>query len=188
MAPQKKNLSKTKKVAKTKPDSSKKKGLFSSSTSSKKSSTMKSGPKRADPKKIAAKNMTKGHPGGKAEKEKIASKMANKSYARKDTKGSTKATSKSGMERAERAAKRSAVKEAHSDKDPRAKKAKLDMVRDAFPGMDLAKDVLPGMDLVNLLSTSDGVADIIEVSGRPPLPAGGIEVTCLIVFTLLPTF
>ena len=74
--------------------------------------------------------MTKGHPGGKAEKEKIVSKMANKSYARKDTKGPTKATSKSGMERAERAAKRSAVKEAQCDKDPRAKKAKLDMVRE----------------------------------------------------------
>ena len=83
----------------------KEKGLFSSSTSSKKSSTTKSGPKRADPKKIAAKNMTKGHPRGKAEKEKIVSKMANKSYAIKDT----KATSKSGMQRAERAAKRSAV-------------------------------------------------------------------------------
>ena len=51
----------------------------------------------------------------------------------------------SGMQRAERAAKRSAVKEAHSDKDPRAKKAKLDMVRDAFQGMDLAKDHLPDM-------------------------------------------
>ena len=178
MAPQKKNSPKTKKVSVTKPTSSEKKGLFSSSTSSKKSSTTKSGPKREDPKKIAAKNMTKGHPGGKAEKKKIASKMANKSYARKDTMGSTKATSKSGVERAERAAKRSAVKEAHSDKDPRAKKARLDMVR----------DVRPGMDLVNLLSTSDGVADIIEVSGRPPLPAGGIAVTCPIVFTLSPTF
>ena len=132
--------------------------------------------------------MTKGHSGGKAEKKKIASKMANKSYARKDTMGSMKATSKSGVERAERAAKRSAVKEAHSDKDPRAKKAKLDMVRDAFPGMDLAKDVLPGMDLVNLLSTSDGAPDIIEVSGQPPLPGGGIEVTCPMVFTLSPTF
>ena len=92
------------------------------------------------------------------------------------------------MQRAKRAAKRSAVKEAQCDKDPRAKKAKLDMVRDAFPGMDLAKDVLPGMDLVNLLSTSDGAPDIIEVSGQPPLPAGGIEVTCPIVFTLSPTF
>ena len=92
MAPQKKNSPKTKKVAMTKPTSSKKKGLFSSSTSSTKSSTTKSGPERADPKKIAAKNMTKGHPGGKAEKEKIVSKMANKSYARKDTMGSTKAT------------------------------------------------------------------------------------------------
>ena len=136
------------------------------------SSTTKSGPKRADPKKIAAKNMTKGHPGGKAEKEKIVSKMANKSYAIKDTKRSTKATSKSGMERAERAAKRSAVKEAQCDKVSRAKKARLDM----------AKDVLPGIDLVNLLSTSDGVADIIELSGGPPLPAGGI------LFTLSPTF
>ena len=122
--------------------------------------------------------MTKGHPGGKAEKEKIVSKMANKSDARKDTKGSAKATSKSAVERAERAAKRSAVKEAQCDKVSRAKKARLDMVR----------DVLPGMDLVNLLSTSDGVADIIEVSGRPPLPAGGFEVTCPIVFTLSPTF
>ena len=73
MALQKKNSPKTKKVAMT---------------------------KRADPKKIAAKNMTKGHPGGKAEKEKIVSKMANKSYARKDTMGSTKATTKSGMQRA----------------------------------------------------------------------------------------
>ena len=122
--------------------------------------------------------MTKRHPGLKAEKEKIVSKMANKSYARKDTMGSMKATSKSGVERAERAAKRSAVKEAQCDKVSRAKKARLDM----------AKDVLPGIDLVNLLSTSDGVADIIEVSGRPPLPAGGIEVTCPIVFTLSPTF
>ena len=174
MAPQKKNSPKTKRVAKTKPTSSKKKDLISSSTSSKKSSTTKSGPKRADPKKIAAKNMTKGHSGGKAEKKKIA----NKSYAIKDTKGSTKATSKSGMQRAERAAKRSAVKEAQCEKVSRAKKARLDM----------AKDVLPGIDLVNLLSTSDGVADIIEVSGRPPLPAGGIEVTCALVFTLSPTF
>ena len=114
--------------------------------------------------------MTREHPGGKAEKEKIVSKMANKSYARKDTMGSMKATSKSGVERAERAAKRTAIKEAQCDKVSRAKKARLDM----------AKDVLPGIDLVNLLSTSDGVADIIEVSG--------IEVTCPILFTLSPTF
>ena len=95
--------------------------------------------------------------------------MARRSSAKVETRGLKKAMKKSAVERAERASKRSALKEALNDQEPRAKKARLDLLKKV--------DDLPGLDLASLLSTSDGVADIAAASGSRPLGAGGVEVT-----------
>ena len=138
-------------------------------TSSKKSPNKKSGPKKADSKTATAKKMMKKGSKVGALKKKTVSKMAGMSSAKRETRGLKKAMSKSAVERAERANKRSALKEALSDKEPRAKKARLDLLKKV--------DDLPGLDLASLLAASDGVADIAAASGSRPLGAGGVEVT-----------
>ena len=137
-------------------------------TSSKKSPNKKSGPKKTNSKNATAKKMTKKGSKVGALKKKTVSKM--------ETRGFMKAMSKSAVERAERANKRSALKEALSDKEPRAKKARLDLLKRV--------DDLPGLDLASLLITSDGVADIAAASGSRPLGAGGVEVTSFTISSL----
>ena len=138
-------------------------------TSSKQPPNKKSGPKKTNSKNATAKKMMKKGSKAGALKEKTVSKMAGRSSAKRETRGFKKAMSKSAVERAERANKRSALKEALSDKEPRAKKARLDLLKKV--------DDLPGLDLASLLITSDGVADIAAASGSQPLGAGGVEVT-----------
>ena len=138
-------------------------------TSSKKSPNKKSGPKKTNSKNATAKKMMKKGSRVAALKKKTVSKMVGRSSAKRETRGLKKAMSKSAVERAERANKRSALKEALSDKEPRAKKARLDLLKKV--------DDLPGLDLASLLATSDGVADIAAASGSRPLAAGGVEVT-----------
>ena len=143
-------------------------------TSSKKSPNKKSGPKKTNSKNATAKKMMKkGSKVGALKK--TVSKMADRSSAKRETRGLKKAMSKSAVERAERANKRSALKEALSDKEPRAKRARLDLLKKV--------DDLPGLDLASLLITSGGVADIAAASGSRPLGAGAVEVTS---FTLYP--
>ena len=148
-------------------------------TSSKKSPNKKSGPKKTNSKNATAKKMMKKGSKVGALKKKTVSKMAGRSSAKRETRGLKKAMSKSGVERAERANKRSALKEALSDKEPRAKKARLDLLKKV--------DDLPGLDLASLLSTSDGVADIAAASGSRPLAAGGVEVTSFTLSLLTQT-
>ena len=137
-------------------------------TSSKKSPNKKSGPKKMNSKnETTAKKMMKAGSKVGALKKKTVSKMAGRSSAKRETRGFKKAMSTSAVERAERANKRSALKEALSDKEPRAKKARLDLLKKV--------NDLPGLDLASLLSTSDGVADIAAASGSRPL--GGVEVS-----------
>ena len=126
----------------------------------------------------AKKMMKKGSKVG-ALKKKTVSKMAARSSAKRETRGFKKAMDKSAVECAERANKRSALKEALSDTEPRAKKARLDLLKKV--------DDLPGLDLASLLSTSDGVADSAAASGSRPLGAGGVEVTAFTLFLLSPT-
>ena len=146
-------------------------------TSSKKSPNKKSGPRKANSKNATAKKMMKKGSKVGALKKKTVSKMAGRSSAKRETRGLKEAMSKSAVERAERANKRSALKEALSDKEPRAKKARLDLLKKV--------DDLPGLDLASLLSTSDGVADIAAASGSRPLGAGGVEVTSFTISSLL---
>ena len=150
-------------------------------TSSKKSPNKKSGPKKTNSKNATAKKMMKKGSQVGALKKKTVSKVAGRSSAKRETRGFKKAMSKSAVERAERANKRSALKdkEALSDKEPRAKNARLDLLKKV--------DDLPGLDLASLLSTSDGVADIAAASGSRPLGAGGVEVTAFTLFLLSPT-
>ena len=145
-------------------------------TSSKKSPNKKSGPKKTNSKNTTAKNMMKKGSQVEALKKKTVSKMAGRSSAKRETRGFKKAMTKSAVERAERANKRSALKEALSDKEPRAKRARLDLLKKV--------DDLPGLDLASLLSTSDGVADIAAASGSRPLGAGGVEVTSFTISSL----
>ena len=160
MAPQNQNNSKKTAMKKKK---------VQAKTSSNKSPNKKSGPKKADSKTATAKKMMKKGSQVGALKKTIVSKMAGRSSSKRETRGLKKAMSKSAVERAERANKRSALKEALSDKEPRAKKARLDLLKKV--------DDLPGLDLASLLATSDGVADIAAASGSRPLAAGGVEVT-----------
>ena len=148
-------------------------------TSSKKSPNKKSGPKKTNSKNTTAKNMMKKGSQVEALKKKTVSKMAGRSSAKRETRGLKMAMSQSALERAERANKRSALKEALSDQEPRAKKARLDLLKKV--------DDLPGLDLASLLATSDGVADIAAASGSRPLGAGGVEVTASTLFLLSPT-
>ena len=148
-------------------------------TSSKKSPNKKSGPKKTNSKNATAKKMMKKGSKVGALKKKTVSKMAGRSSAKRETRGLKKAMSKSGVERAERANKRSALKEALSDKEPRAKKARLDLLKKV--------NDLPGLDLASLLTTSDGVADIAAASGSRPLAAGGVEVTSFTLSLLTQT-
>ena len=133
-------------------------------TSSEKPPNKKSGPMKINSKKMMKKSSKVG-----ALKKKTVSKMAGRSSAKRETRGFKKAMSKSAVERAERANKRSALKdkEALSDKEPRAKRARLNLRKKV--------DDLPGLHLASLLSTSDGVADIAAASGSRPL--GGVEVS-----------
>ena len=148
-------------------------------TSSEKSPNKKPGPKKTNSKNATAKKMMKKGSKVGALKKKTVSKMAGRSSAKRETRGLKKAMSKSAVERAERAYKRSALKEALSDKEPRAKKARLDLLKKV--------DDLPGLDLASLLSTSDGVADIAAASGSRPLGADGVEVTSFTLSLLSPT-
>ena len=129
-----------------------------------KSSTKKTELKKAGIKKPLIKKQTKKSP----LKKKLASKKATalakkvgKSSAKKDT-TRLNTTPNSSAERAARAAKRQAAKEDSITLGPMAKMARLDL------------DVLPKVDLVDLVSTSDGVADILAASGSQPL-----QVICL---------
>ena len=127
------------------------------------SSTKKTEPKKADGKKPMAKKLTKKSPLKKklaAKKATALAKKVGKSSAKKDTRLNT--TSKSCCERAARAAKRDAAKEDSITLGPKAKKARLGL------------DDFPKEDLVDLISTSDGVADIPAASGSQPL-----QVICL---------
>ena len=139
-----------------------------SGLSTMKSSTKKTEPKKADVKKPLMKKPTKTSP----LKKKLAAKKAT-ALAKKVGKSSAKilgkmdstrlnTTSKSSDERAARAAKRQAAKEDFIILGPKAKKARLGL------------DVFPKEDLVDLLSASDGVADILAASGSQPL-----QVICL---------
>ena len=142
------------------------------------SSEKKSGPKKMNSKnETTAKKMMKAGSKVGALKKTTVSEMAGRSSAKRETRGLKKAMSKSAVERAERANKRSALKEALSDQEPRAKKARLDLLKKV--------DDLPGLDLASLLSTSDGVADIAAASASRPLGAGGIEVTSFTISSLL---
>ena len=138
-------------------------------TSSKKSPNKKSEPKKADSKTATTKKMMNDGLKVGALKKKTVSKMAGRSSAKRETRGLKEAMCKSAVERAERAYKRSALKEALSDKEPRAKNARLVLLKKV--------DDLPGLELASLLSTSDGVADIAAASGSRPLGGGGVEVT-----------
>ena len=163
MAPQNQNNSKKTAMKKKKVQTK------NARTSSEKSPNKKSGPKKADSKTETAKKMMKDGLKVGALKKKTVSTVVGRSSARRETRGLKKAMSKSAVERAERANKRSALKEALSDQEPRAKKARLDLLKKV--------DDLPGLDLASLLSTSDGVAGIAAASGSRPLAAGGVEVT-----------
>ena len=144
-------------------------------TSSIKSPNKKSESKKTNSKNVTAKKMMmKGSQVG-ALKKKTVSKMAGRSSAKRETRGLKKAMSKSAVERAERASKRSAL----SDQEPRAKKARLDLLKKV--------DDMPGLDLASLLSTSDGVADIAAASGSRPMGAGGVEVTSFTLSVLSQT-
>ena len=173
MAPQ--NQNNPKKTAMKK----KKVQAKNSRTSSEKSPNKKPGPKKMNSKNATAEKMMKKGSKVGALKKKTVSKMAGRSSAKRETRGLKKAMSKSAVERAERANKRSALKEALSDKEPRAKKARLDLLKKV--------DDLPGLDLASLLSTSDGVADIAAASGSRPLGAGGVEVTSFTLSLFSPT-
>ena len=154
-----------------------KKKKVQAKASSKKSPNKKSGPKKTNSKNATAKKMMKKGSKVGALKKKTVSKMAGRSSAKRETRGLKEAMCKSAVERAERAYKRSALKEALSDKEPRAKKARLDLLKKV--------DDLPGLDLASLLATSDGVADIAAASGSRPLAAGGVEVTSFTISSLL---
>ena len=138
-------------------------------TSSEKPPNKKSGPMKMNSKNATAKKMMKKSSKVGALKKKTMSKMTARSSVKRETRGFKKAMSKSAVERAERANKRSALKdkEALSDKEPRAKRARLNLRKKV--------DDLPGLHLASLLSTSDGVADIAAASGSRPL--GGVEVS-----------
>ena len=135
-----------------------------SGLSAKKSSMKKTEPKKADVKKPLMKKPNKKSP----LKKKLASKKATalakkvgKSSAKKDS-TRLNTTSNSSDERAARAAKRQAAKEDSITLGPMAKRARLD------------QDDFPKEDLVDLVSTSDGVAEILAASGSQPL-----QVICL---------
>ena len=168
MAPQNQNNSKKTAMKKKKVQAK------NARTSSKKSPNKKTSSKNETAKKMVEKGSKVG-----ALKKKTVSKMAGRSSAKRETRGLKKAMSKSGVERAERANKRSALKEALSDKEPRAKKARLDLLKKV--------NDLPGLDLASLLTTSDGVADIAAASGSRPLAAGGVEVTSFTLSLLTQT-
>ena len=152
-------------------------------TSSNKSPNKKSGLKKTNSKNETAKQMMKKGSKVGALKKTTVSKMAGRRSSKRETRGLKKAMSMSAVERAERANKRankrSALKEALSDQEPRAKKARLDLLKKV--------DDLRGLDLASLLSTSDGVADIAAASGSRPLVAGGVEVTSFTLSLLSPT-
>ena len=121
--------------------------------------------KKAGIKKPLIKKQTKKSP----LKKKLASKKATalakkvgKSCSAKKDSTRLNTTSNSSDERAARAAKRAAANEDSITLGPKAKKARLGL------------DVFPKEDLVDLLSTSDGVADILAASGSQPL-----QVICL---------
>ena len=121
--------------------------------------------KKAGIKKPLIKKQTKKSP----LKKKLASKKATalakkvgKSCSAKKDSTRLNTTSNSSDERAARAAKRAAAKEDSITLGPKAKKARLGL------------DVFPKEDLVDLLSASDGVADILAASGSQPL-----QVICL---------
>ena len=143
----------------------------------KKSPNKTSGPKKTNSKNATAKKMMKKGSKVGALKKTTVSKMAGRSSAKRETRGLKKAMSKSAVERDARANKRSTLREALSDQEPRAKKARLDLLKKV--------DDLPGLDLASLLSTSDGVADIAAASASRPLGAGGIEVTSFTISSLL---
>lgn len=129
-----------------------------SGLSTKKSSTKKTEPKKADAKRPMTKKPTKTSPLKKLASKKATAlaKKVGKSSAKKDS-TRLNTTSNSSDARAARAAKRQAAKEDSITLGPMAKRARLNL------------DVFPKEDLVDLLSASDGVADILAASGSQPL-------------------